>query len=220
MSYWIPVLGRVGTVIIAISSALLLVSLIPPSTIGRLGWEMPVRPEEVVTAYSRTLTPQQELQLKVTVEGNINVYLLDVGRESLAEVTNETGLYHLGSVVHGPLFANATELQQFLEEHPDLIRLEYSLEDELFESHFSPTRVMNVTIVFYNPSLADTLFDFEVVLQNVVAPEEKTLNVALWVIPIGLVLTIPWFTNMWKQRKRKRTRNNGAGYITTNGNST
>lgn len=122
--------------------------------------------------------------------------------------------------MYGPLFANAAERPQFLEEHPDLIIWEYSLKDELFERHFSPTRVMNVTIVFYNPSLTDTIIDFEVLLQYVVAPEEKTLNIALWTIPVGLVLTIPWFTNMWKQRKRKRTRNNSAGNITTNGKST
>jgi len=188
MKRWTNVLGRGGTVLIAISLALLLVSLIPQINLGTSAGRMPVLPEQVFATGSRVLTPQQGFQVKVTVEGTINVYLLEVGSE---EPYSES-----------MLFADAAELQEFLEANPNLIIWDYNLEDGYFERYYAPTKVMNATLVFYNPSSADAILDYEVTLTSTVAPGEKVRNIAYWAAPIGIILALPWLLNMWKQRKQ------------------
>jgi len=190
MKRWTTVLGRVGTVLIAISLALLLVSLIPQINLVTSAGVMPVSPEQVYTTSYRVLTPQQGLGIKVTVEGTINVYFLEVGAEE-----PYPGV--------GMLFADATELQEFLDANPDLIIWEYNLEDGYAERYYIPTKVMNITLVFYNPSSADAILDYEVTLTSTVAPGEKVRNIAFWTTPIGIILALPWLVNIWKQRKQK-----------------
>lgn len=152
---------------------------------------MSVAPEQVYTTSSQVLTPQQGFQAKITIEGTINVYLLEVGSEDpYAE--------------RGMLFANAAELQEFLEANPNLKIWEYNLEDGYFERYYAPTKVMNATLVFYNPTSDSASVVFEVTLTSSIAPGEKVLNIALWTTPIGLILAIPWLANLWKQRKQSK----------------
>jgi len=169
--------------------ALLLVSLIPQINLATSAGEMPVAPEQVYTTSYRVLTPQQGLGIKVTVEGTINVYFLELGVEE-----SYPGV--------GMLFANVTELEEFLDANPDLVIWEYNLEDGYAERYYIPTKVMNITLVFHNPSSADAILDYEVTLTSTVAPGEKVRNIAYWTTPIGIILAIPWFLNSWKQRKQ------------------
>ena len=196
MKRWTTVLGRVGTVLIAISLALLLVSLIPQINLITLGGSASVSPRMVQATNSHLLNPQQGVQIKVTVEGTINLYLLEV---SSGQIFPGTG--------GGMVFANATDLQEildaFLDANPDLIIWEDNLEDESFERSYTPTKVMSATLVFRNPSLdEETIVDYEITLISTVAPGEKVRNIAYWITPIGIILAIPWFVNSWKQRKQ------------------
>jgi hypothetical protein len=191
MKRWTTVLGRVGTVLIAISLALLLVSLIPQINLMILRGAMPLSPEQVYVTNSQVLNPQQGVQLKVTVEGTINVYLLEVSNSQLYP---ESG---------GMAFANATDFQEFLDANPDLIVWEYNLEDESFEKSYTPTKVMRATLVFHNPSSDEAILDYEVTLISSVAPGEKVRTIAYCAAPIGIILAIPWLLNVWKQRKQK-----------------
>jgi hypothetical protein len=190
MKRWTTVLGRVGTVLIAISLALLLVSLIPQINLMIFRGGMPLSPELIYVTNSQVLNPQQGVQVKVTVEGTINVYLLEVDSDQLY---SEAGM----------VFANATDFQEFLDTNPDMIIWEYNLEDESFERSYTPTKVMRATLVFYNPSSDEAIVDYEVTLISRVAPGEKVRNITYFAAPIGIILTIPWFLNVWKQRKQK-----------------
>ena len=196
MKRWTTVLGRVGTVFIAISLALLLVSLIPQINLMTLGGSASVSPRMVQATNSHLLNPQQGVEIKVTVEGTIKLYLLEV---SSGQIFPGTG---------GAIFsANATDLQEilyaFLDANPDLIIWDYNLEDESFERSYTPTKVMNATLVFHNPSLDErAIVDYELSLISTVAPGEKVRNIAYWAAPIGIILAIPWFVNSWKQRKQ------------------
>jgi len=99
--------------------------------------------------------------------------------------------------------ANATDLQEFLDANPNLIIWEYNLENETFERSYTPTKVINATLVFHNPSSdEEAKVDFGVTLISTVAPGEKVRNIAYWAAPIGVVLAIPWLVNMWKERKQ------------------
>lgn len=190
MKRWIIILGRLGTVLIAISLALLLVSLIPQITLGTSAGSMPLSPKQVHTTSYRNLTPQQGFRVNVTVEGTINVYLLEVGAEG-------------PSFGVSMLFANATELQKFLDTNPDLIIWEHKVENGSFDQEFTPTKVMNATLVFYNPTSEQSTVDYDVTLTSSVAPGEKVRNIAYWAAPIGIILAIPWLLDLRKQRKHE-----------------
>ena len=196
MKRWTTVVGRGGTVLIAISLALLLVSLIPQINLMTLeGRTPPISPERVFATNSQVLNPQQGVQVKVTVEGTLKVYLLEMS----VELQFVNGIFVNGIFDYG---FNLTDLQEILEEHPDRIIWEREVENGEYKRSYTPTRVMNATLVFHNPSLdEEAIVDYEITLISTVAPGEKVRNIAYWITPIGIILAIPWLVNMWKQRK-------------------
>ena len=193
MKRWTTVLGRVGTVLIAISLALLLVSIIPPTQSSGTEGRMPISPDNIRIAYNtHTLNPQQELQLAVTVERTLTVYLIEMSVEfRLGE-----GIFELGF--------NVTDLQELEKEHPDRIIWDDPVENSDYERSFTPTRVMNATVVFYNPSSEIAIAEYDIALKSSLAPGEKVRTIAYFAAPIGIVLAIPWLLNSWKQRKTKK----------------
>ena len=193
MKRWTTILGRGGTTLIAISLALLLVSLIPQITLISYSGGTSVSPEQVSTTNSQVLNPQQEVQVAVTVEGTLTVYLLEINVEV--------------QFVNGTFFDynfNVADLQELLQEHPDRVIWEREVENGDYKRSYTPTRVMNATIVFYNPSDSETAYvEYDVALKSSLAPRDKVRTIAYCAAPIGIVLAIPWFLNSWKQRKQK-----------------
>jgi hypothetical protein len=189
---WTTILGRGGTTLIAISLALLLVSIIPQPQLSSTEGRTPLLPDQLSIVFTPgALTPQQELQLAVTVEGTLKVYLLEISVEfRLGE-----GIFELGF--------NLTDLQELEEEHPDKIIWEDPVENSDYERSFTPTRVMNATVVFYNPSSEIAIAEYDIALKSSLAPGEKVQTIAYWAAPIGIILASPWLLNIWKQRKHK-----------------
>ena len=192
MKWWTTVLGRVGTVLIAISLALLLVSFIPQLQLSTPKGGVPISPEHFSIVFTPgSLTPQQEVQLAVTVEGTLTVYLLEINVEF--QFVNGTFDYNF----------NLTDLQELLTEHPDQIIWEHEVENSYYERNYTPTRVTNATVVVYNPSSETAYLEYDVALKSSLAPGDKVRTIAYFAAPIGLILAIPWFLNVWKQRKHK-----------------
>ena len=193
MKRWTTILGRVGTVLIAISLALLLVSLIPQLPLSTTRGSTHLSPEQFSIVFTPgSLTPQQELQLAVTVEGTLTVYLLEISVEF--QFVNGTFDYDF----------NLTDLQKLLAEHPDQIIWEHEVENSYYKRNYTPTRVTNATVVFYNPPSSETAYvEYDVALKSSLAPGDKVRNIAYWTTPIGIILAIPWLANIWKQRKQK-----------------
>ena len=190
MKRWTTVLGRLGTVLIAVSLALLLVSLIPQLDLLNYQVTREFSPEEVYTTFSQSLDPQQGFKLKVTTNDTISFYLLELlNQDPFPEVN--------------PLFENGTELQEFLAANPQLTIWEYDLENEEFEESYTPTKVVDATLVFYNPTSEKVTVDYEVTVTSSVAPGEKVQTIALWTTPIGVILALPWLLDLRKQRKHK-----------------
>jgi len=192
MKRWTTVLGRVGTVLIAISLALLLVSLIPQLQLSTSKGSMPISPEHFSIVFTPgSLTPQQEVQLAVTVEGTLTVYLLEINVEF--QFVNGTFGYNF----------NLTDLQELLTEHPDQIIWEREVENSYYKRNYTPTRVTNATVVVYNPSSETAYLEYDVALKSSLAPGDKVRNIAYFAAPTGIILAIPWLLNVWKQRKQK-----------------
>jgi len=192
MKRWTTVLGRVGTVLIAISLALLLVSLIPQIQMSRREGSGPLSPGGIRIVFNQQyLNPQQEVQVAVTVEGTLTVYLLEMNVEF--QFVNATFDYRF----------NVTDLQELLQEHPDRAIWEREVENGDYEWSYIPTRVINATIVFYNPSDSETAYvEYDVALKSSLAPGDKVRTIAYFAAPIGVIMALPWFVNMWKQRKQ------------------
>jgi hypothetical protein len=189
---WTTILGRVGTTLIAISLALLLVSVIPSIRMHTSEGSGGLNPGGIsILLNAQNFNPQQEIEVSVTVEGTVTVYLLEIYLE-----------FRISPDSFGYAF-NATDLQELLEEQPDKIIWKHEVENGDYKRSYSPTRVMNATVVAYNkPDSENAYLEYDVALQSGLAPKDKVRTIAYWAAPIGVILAIPWLVNMWKERKQ------------------
>ena len=189
MKRWIIFLGRGGTVMASIGLALLLVSFIPSGQIGTQGGKTAVPPKWVQPSFEQVLTPKLGLEIKVTVNGTLNVYILKVSYEVLYQGGEDD-------------FLNITDFEKLLKTNPSLIVWHNEINNETINHEYVPTKVTNATLVFSNPSSEYVPVDFEVTLTSRIAPEIEVRNLAQWVIPIGILFSLPWLTQIWKSKTK------------------
>jgi len=188
---WITILGRGGTTLVAISLALLLVSVVPQLQYSSDEGNTTFSLEQIEVIFTTTsFTPQQELEVTVTVEGTIKIYLLDMSVQF--------------QFFNGGGYAfELSELQEFLENHTEGIIWEYEIVNETFSRTYTPTRVMNATVIFYNPNPETAQVEHYVSLKSSLAPANKVQNIVIFGAPIGILLALPWLLNLWKQKKQQ-----------------
>lgn len=186
MKRWTTLLGRWGTVLISIGFALLIVSFIPSTQLGTVGGSGRIPPEFSFDVFERVLTPHQSLEVTINASGTLNVYILEVGTQTIYDWIN------------GEL--NVTTLEEFLKENPESIGRLKEIRDGKID--YFPTKVTNATLLFLNPSSEAVNYDFEVAVKAIVAPGTKVRNQAQWVIPIGFVLAMPWIAQLWKEKTK------------------
>ena len=192
MKRWIIFLGRGGTVLLTICLALLLASLIPPVQLVTFGSGGVIHAKSFVTHFVRVLTPQQRLQVTITANGTLNVYLVEVSPDPIYDW-----------MVGVPW--DVTRLEEFLEANPDLIGWQGEMREGKIE--YIPTKVTNATLILSNSGSDYITWDFEGSIASLVAPGTKIRNLAQWTIPIGFVLALPWLTQLWKEKTARQGRN-------------
>jgi hypothetical protein len=180
-----------GIVLLHIGLLLLLVSLISQLQIQRSlesghlfgrEYKAEMRPCE--------LWPFQELKMNVTaIGGGFTVYLLET--DIVFPSSNETSWA-----------SNSTALQLFLKENPEKIILEDQIEEGQYIRSYFSTKFMTAVVVFYNPNSEVVLLHYEGTLRFFGSTNE-TRNIAVCAMPLGAVLSVPWWTDQWKQRKNK-----------------
>src|SRR5207247_9372929 len=74
-----------------------------------------------------------------------------------------------------------------------------------FAFRYTPTKVTNATLIVSNPSASEALIQIGWKITQQVAPASRVATLADWSIPIGLVLAIPWFIDLYQRRARKPT---------------
>jgi len=200
MKRWIIFLGRGGTVLIAIGLALLLASFIPSVQLGGFVGTTFVAPKKFhPLAYFEavpTLTPQQEIQVTITANGTLKVYLLEVSTQAVYDWISE---HHPEQEMTFDFF-NLTRLEEFLEANPDSISWQEEIRNGKIGYGYVSTKVTNVTIILSNPTSDYIIVDYEGTKTSIVAPGTKVRNLAQWTIPIGFVLTLPWLARLWKEK--------------------
>lgn len=196
MKRWTTIIGRSGTTLIAISLALLLVSFVPSISTHTSSGSGPLGSGRMnILVYARNFNPQQQFVGEVTVEGTVTLYVL--------ELTLEFN-FNLSSITAFGYNFTSADLQELLEEQPEKILWEHTVENEDYKWSYSPTRVMNATAVAYtDPDSENDLFEYTVSLRSGLAPKDKVQAIAYFVAPVGVILALPWFISLWKQRKPK-----------------
>lgn len=191
MKRWMILLGRGGTILLTIGLALFLVSLIPTIHLSTLRNSTTLYPKSFaasyISYYDRVLTPQKGVQVKVTANGTLNIYILEVSTETLYDWLHDF---------------NATQLEEFLEANKTLIGLNETISEGTIE--YIPTKVTNATLIFSNPSLDPIYLEYETTIISSVAPQTKVQNIAQWTIPVGFVLALPWLIQLWKEKTTRR----------------
>ena len=100
----------------------------------------------------------------------------------------------------GDGFLNVTDLEEFLEANPSSIGWYGEVHNGSITHEYVPTKITNATLIFSNPTSEYVPTDYAVSITSRIAPGTKVQNLALWAIPIGVVLSLPWLIEMWKRR--------------------
>jgi hypothetical protein len=201
MKRWAILIGRIGTMLLAIGLALFLVSLIPPIrglTSSSMG-TFPLNPETWEARDQGILTPQQRLNFTISTNGTLNVYLFEVSSLTIYSWINE---HYPGS---STVPSNVTYFEEFLQANPESVVWQKEINNEKIEHEYIPTKVTNATVVASNPSLDSITVAYSASTVILIAPTGKTQILAQWTIPIGFVLALPWLINSLKMIIRRRS---------------
>lgn len=205
MSRRIAVLFRFGTILISISLALFLVSLIPASQGYQSTTTSTLLAQTWATPYTTNLSPQLGLHINVRGTGAFKVYLLDISADTIYQwifdqiARNLTG-YDVGNITH---------LDEFLTAHPTVIAKQDQNQNHGIEYTFVPTNVINATIVLANPSSESLTLSFEV---GTIRPFGPSSIVPLSEVTfvIGVLLILPWLTNWLGSIRQRRQQPKGS----------
>jgi hypothetical protein len=200
---WITLSGRIGTVLLMVGLALGLVSIIPPATVEfPLRTKRDIMPERYQIIHSRTYTPQTGFRISIKSNNSVDVYLLSVSRlelENWSRTWVEEQFPDLGELQIKMAMNNMTVLEAVLQTHSDVILWKSASSKDLSHDLF-PSTVLNITAIVANPSPYWTKMEVEITGITALAPRERVLVPAQWLIPVGIVLAIPWLV-LSKTRK-------------------
>ena len=193
MNRWLALISRIGTALVAIGLALLLISLIPSgSSANSQQSNISIQPGTYYQVFTQDfVTPQESVTLTVRSDSSVDVYLLEVGSSTLYDWI---ALHYMTKYFYPN--NNVTYLKSFLGNFSQTIA--YSQKGTLSLSHqYIPTKITNVTFIVSNPTSSMANIQASAMISQQVAPASKVATLADWSIPIGLVLAIPWFIDLY-----------------------
>jgi hypothetical protein len=199
MKRWTLLLGRIGTTVIVIGLALLLVSLIPAMEImggSNMFFPPSISSKTWGTLYEGILTELQMLRLTVTANGTLDVYVLEVSSQEITQWINRT---YSWSMVN-----NATGFDEFLNSHPASVMWHGEINNGTISYEYAPTKITNMTLDVSNHSPDNVTINYTWTLFGSVAPVSKVQTLSAFAIPIGFVFTLPWLSDLLKAKKRRK----------------
>ena len=200
---WIILLGRIGTVFVAMGFALILLSLIPPvKDQGTDFIEMiNLQPQTFSIAdpffLSYPLDPQHGLSVNARANHTVKLYLLSVGRTYVEEWI----VRRLSDTQQSVSTLNASLLEEFLKSHQSLVAWQEDTMNGKVEVQYVPTKIVNMTLIFSNWSVQNAHINYSIHLLRVIVSSERALNPAKFLVPLGIALTLPWLNFLMKRRR-------------------
>jgi hypothetical protein len=204
---WPIVLGRGGTVLLAVGLALFLVSLVPSAQLGSSTnvtgpvdaarwWGYDLRD----FASQPTLTPQQMLHITVSTAGAVNVTLTDTTVQAIFDWMNETH-------VNMTDWSSVTYFEGFVKDNPTLIVWQREVDNGTIDYDYIPTEVVsidevNMSLIVCNYGSSPVVLQYTGSVKSGVAPTAKVLTLSEFAIPIGAALTLPWLNELARARRK------------------
>jgi len=199
MSRWTVLVGRIGTVLMSVGLALLLISLIPAREQTYSVYGSTLQPSRFFfSGPSFMLNPQRGIRVAVNSSDELTIYLV---QSNYSYISN--WLYNNTPAGDYSRMWETSMLEAFFGNHSDIISYLRNITGEV-EFEYIPTMVEQAVLVFANYGNATVTYRSQISMINLVAPSRKMLMTAEIVIPIGLVLSAPWFISFWKEKQKKR----------------
>jgi len=194
MTRLVAVSFRIGTILISISLALFLVSLIPASQGTQSSNTISSPPHSWQSYYSIVLSPQLGLHVSAKGSGAFKVYVLEVAVNEIYDWIFQ----------HYPGFdySNITLLDEFLNARPTMIARQDQNQNLGIEYDFIPASVTNATLVIANPSIESLTLNLEVRTIRPFGPSSITLLSEVTFVT-GMLLILPWLRNRLGSRRHK-----------------
>jgi hypothetical protein len=214
--------GRFGTVLIVTGLALFLVSLIPPAPLGSSGKMGTMFGSEVLD--SGLYTPQLGLRITVETEDTLKLYMINFNETYIAdwmlERFPEIGNQGANIIVPPPqgqdvqvisyplrsISLNVSIVEEFLDAHPGSMIWSGETVDGKLSWEYEPTNVVQATVLLLslkeNP-WDTTSYDAEWERISLIASSERLMLPMQILIPLGLMLVIPWIVMIKKPRNYK-----------------
>jgi type IV secretory pathway VirB6-like protein len=197
--------GRIGTVLISVGLALLLVSLIPA---GQQGY--PSSGEQYLAAsnfnyagYFLYLNPQRGIHVNITTDRELRVYVF--GNNSMYVMN---WIYsHLPDPNNFTRVADTFMLDALLGNNTNLIEYQINVTGQA-EFDYTPSEVEEATLIFANYGSEPAQYKYEVTIVSTIAPVAKLQITAAVTIPIGLVLAAPWIIGKTREKRQSTTKKN------------
>lgn len=207
MRRWPIVLGRGGTVLLAVGLALFLVSLIPSAQLGSSmnvtgpvnaasWWGYDLRD----LAQQPTLTPQQTLHITVNTTGAVNVTLIDTTVQAIYNWMNDT-------YANMTDWSSITYFEGFVKSNPTLIVWQREVDNGTIDYDYVPIEVVNIdqvnmSMVVSNYGSNPVVVQYAGSVKSSVAPTAEVLTLSEFAIPIGAALTLPWLNELARARRK------------------
>jgi hypothetical protein len=203
---WRILIGRTGTILIAAGLALVLLSAIPPRAVENCDFKgtsiLQTETFSVESLFYLSLGFDPQRGVYINAEGNrsFTAYLLNMGEKEVLEWI--TGNYS-GFQPASPIFSLSI-LKELLASHSNWLELQKESANGQVEFQYAPTRRLNVTLIFSNPSTESVKVKYSGKLLNFIVLSERALAPAKFAVPIGLLLATPWLLSTWRRRKIKQ----------------
>jgi hypothetical protein len=197
---WTVLVGRVGTVLMAVGLALLLISLIPTREETYEPYEQTLDASQFsFSPFQLILNPQRGIRVTVEVDNKLKVYILQTDYDNVSRWIYD----NLPEPKKHSRTQEISMLEGFLGNHSNIISYQRNVTGEV-EFEYIPTKVEQAMLVFANYGNTTVTCEHQIRIISLVAPTQKIRMTAEITIPTSLVLGAPWFVSLWKGSRRQR----------------
>lgn len=195
MKRWINLTARVGMMLIVISLALFIVSLMPQSE----QYKEPPTQEMILpqtysiifsSQYATPLSPQMGIHIILVTNGTLNLKLF-----------NSHWNYTFSWV---PIRGNINQLEEYAASHPANLTLEQNIPSGNTTFEYVPSKIEGATMIVSNPTSSAVQLRYENITFNVIASSDRVFLALVITAPLGIALTVPRIVSTFIERRRTK----------------
>jgi hypothetical protein len=203
-------IGRLGSVMIFVSLAILLSSGIGPITVNgsSSSGTIPASSFNILQGplftpyyYSNSLqnlNPQNAVLISINATYPVKAYLMNGNRAVLESWIRTNHPEQPANQNNSPKTAI---LDEFIQANPSLIL--WQGQGKNIRLDYSPIEIVNLTVIVSNPNGNPVNINHSENIEYGFASISRMRSIAVWTLPIGLLFALPWASFRIKQRRIK-----------------